>query len=251
MALKQMKVLYIEDDRQTMEAMSLFLQRRVGTLVTAADGREGVEKFYEERPDIAIVDLLLPEIEGIEVIRKIRSVDRECKILVTTTVENLDVIVKAVDLNISFYVMKPVRIKEFEQQLEAAAASVGQAEAARTGKKISFADDGERSAADTQIKAKLAKWLKEKTGKGAQTVKICYFDSSVEILFMGAYTALELSLLSEKRNTAIVESQRRLFYEMTAAEVERTVAETLGTELRLKTIDVDAARQADRLVLEV
>ena len=96
-----------------MNAMTRFLKRRVGALLTAMDGSEGLKLYYSERPNIVIVDLLLPDEGGIELIKKIRETDKHCKIIVTSTVNSLDTIKNAVDLKIEYYIIKPVKIEAF------------------------------------------------------------------------------------------------------------------------------------------
>ena len=66
-----LRLLYIEDEDDTLEPMTRFLQRRFSKVVTAKDGNEGLRKFNEYHPDIIITDLLLPENGGIDLIENI------------------------------------------------------------------------------------------------------------------------------------------------------------------------------------
>ena len=63
--LRTLKVLCVEDDADTREPFAEFLQRPVGTLISAANGAEGYAAFLEHSPDIAVTDILMPVIDGL------------------------------------------------------------------------------------------------------------------------------------------------------------------------------------------
>lgn len=88
------KVLIVEDDRHTREMVRRILERDVKLrhlgieVIQAADGEEGIERFLDHGPDLVIVDLLLPRVNGFKVIETIRAqpVGGDCPILVITGV---------------------------------------------------------------------------------------------------------------------------------------------------------------------
>lgn len=105
--LKNLKVLYVEDDDNTRAGLERFLKRRFGKVYTAENGEKGIESFNEHHPDIAIIDILLPGISGLEMIKKIREIDSKCRFFITSTVSDVSTILKAVDLDISNYITNP------------------------------------------------------------------------------------------------------------------------------------------------
>jgi DNA-binding response OmpR family regulator len=74
--------LVADDDPDILKLVSLHLKKAGYGVVTATDGREAVDRFREHRPDLAIVDVRMPEMDGLEVIRRIRADERSKDILV-------------------------------------------------------------------------------------------------------------------------------------------------------------------------
>lgn len=86
--LKSFKVLYVEDDDITREMASRMISKYFRNVIIAADGREGLEKFESESPDIVITDLSMPEMSGFEMISEIRKKNNNVPIIVTTAYRN-------------------------------------------------------------------------------------------------------------------------------------------------------------------
>jgi len=116
--INNLRVLYVEDDVATREALSKFLNRRVGKLFLASDGEEGICRFQECKPNLLIVDLIMPGISGIQMIAEIRKQDKDCRILITSTVSEINSVIEAVDLGIDHYIIKPIDMEDLEKKLE-------------------------------------------------------------------------------------------------------------------------------------
>jgi len=67
------KILIIEDDKFLRELISMKLQKEGYTIVEAVDGEEGEKKIREEKPDLILLDLILPGIDGFEVLSRIKE----------------------------------------------------------------------------------------------------------------------------------------------------------------------------------
>jgi CheY-like chemotaxis protein len=105
--LKEFKVLYVEDDDITREMASRMISKYFKDIVIAADGREGLEKFSAEAPDIVITDLSMPEMSGFEMISHIRKLNDQVPIIVTTAYRNETECLE----NVNAVVFKPVNKK--------------------------------------------------------------------------------------------------------------------------------------------
>lgn len=77
-------LLYVEDERVTREQISRILQRIVTELYVAENGQEGLELYREKRPDIIMTDIMMPVMNGLEMARNIRALDRDSQIIMLT-----------------------------------------------------------------------------------------------------------------------------------------------------------------------
>ncbi|MEO5358294.1 MAG: response regulator [Nitrospirae bacterium YQR-1] len=82
--LKELTVLYVEDEFITRESLGRFIKRRVREIYIAENGKTGLELFLKEHPDIVITDIEMPVMNGIEMINKIRESSLEVPIIITT-----------------------------------------------------------------------------------------------------------------------------------------------------------------------
>lgn len=118
MTRDKVKVLVIEDDEYSRDALAHLLIAEGYETQSATDGEAGLEKAHEARPDVIILDLNLPGINGKEVIEMIRNDGplRSVPILVVTGDEDAEAR-KAVDLGADGYLTKPVEFDELTRAI--------------------------------------------------------------------------------------------------------------------------------------
>jgi two-component system response regulator VicR len=124
-----MKVLLIEDDREIVDAISLAFKIRwpEATLISTRLGQKGVELVEAESPDIVILDLGLPDINGFEVLQQIRLFSQVPTIILTVRSDEAD-IVKGLEWGADDYITKPFRQLEFLARVKALIRRQGAAE---------------------------------------------------------------------------------------------------------------------------
>jgi two-component system response regulator VicR len=115
-----MKILVIEDDQQIVEAISLAFQIRwpEAKLVTTHLGEKGIELVEKEKPEIVILDLGLPDINGFEVLKQIRLFSDIPILILTARTEESD-IVKGLEWGADDYMVKPFRQLELLSRIKA------------------------------------------------------------------------------------------------------------------------------------
>ena len=115
-----MKLLIIEDDEQIIEAISLAFQIRwpEAQIVSTHSGEKGVELVESELPDIVILDLGLPDVNGFDVLRLIRQFSQVPIIIVTVRAEEADII-KGLEWGADDYIIKPFRQLELLARVKA------------------------------------------------------------------------------------------------------------------------------------
>lgn len=101
-------VLYVEDEDATRSAIGALLARRVRTLLTSENGRQGLEAFLEYRPDIVVTDIMMPVMDGLTMAREIKARSGNTQIIVTTAHNETGYFLNAIDIGIDQYVLKPV-----------------------------------------------------------------------------------------------------------------------------------------------
>lgn len=113
-----MKVLVADDDRQILGALRIILRARGYEVVLAKDGKDALEKTASERPDLVVLDLGMPQLNGLEVIQGIRGWSH-VPILVVSGRTNSTEKVLALDLGADDYVTKPFAADELLARIRA------------------------------------------------------------------------------------------------------------------------------------
>ena len=75
------KILIIDDDEVTLQCLGLYLHQQGLEVFTTADGPRGIEIFKQQRPDLVLLDLGLPTLDGIQVLKEIKRVDKNSKVI--------------------------------------------------------------------------------------------------------------------------------------------------------------------------
>lgn len=113
-----MKILIAEDETETRLILKTYLGAKGYELLEAADGLEALAHFNRERPDALLLDLMMPRLDGWEVLSYVRAQGRT-PILVITARDATDDIVKALQMGADDYIVKPFKLREVEARLEA------------------------------------------------------------------------------------------------------------------------------------
>jgi two-component system, OmpR family, KDP operon response regulator KdpE len=114
-----MKILIIDDEEPIRDALSQRLSREGYDVIVAADGLEGLRAFHAERPDVVIIDIAMPEMDGLTVCQRIREVaETPIMMLSAQAVEEED-IVEGLEAGADEYVVKPIRGMEFVARVRA------------------------------------------------------------------------------------------------------------------------------------
>lgn len=108
-ALTGKKVLVVDDSRTIRKVLVKALKNQGCTTVEAVDGADAVSKFRTERPELTITDMVMPNMDGLEAISKIRKIAPQAKVLVLTSTADKKEVVAAASLGIRGYVKKPVK----------------------------------------------------------------------------------------------------------------------------------------------
>src|SRR5712691_4181552 len=111
-------ILVVDDEPTLRETLVEALEADGFRVVSAADGREALTRFRAERPDLVLLDLMLPELSGIEVCRIIRAESGVPIVMLTAKDSELDKVV-GLELGADDYVTKPFSLRELTARIRA------------------------------------------------------------------------------------------------------------------------------------
>jgi two-component system response regulator RegX3 len=111
-------VLLVEDEDSFVEALTVGLNREGFRVVVASDGASALQQFEAVKPDVILLDLMLPRISGIDVCREIRKTSSVPIIMVTAKSAEIDMVV-GLEVGADDYITKPYRIRELVARLRA------------------------------------------------------------------------------------------------------------------------------------
>jgi len=106
--LKDLRILYVEDEEDVRRNAVEYLKRIAKEVLEAKDGKEAIAIWRTERPDIIITDINMPRLNGLDMARYIRSKDQDVQIIIATAHTDTDYLMKAVELNLVKYLVKPI-----------------------------------------------------------------------------------------------------------------------------------------------
>ncbi|WP_347338975.1 response regulator transcription factor [Paenalkalicoccus suaedae] len=118
--MKPITILIIEDDPSIAELIAMYIEKEGFTSLHALDGEEGLTLFYEHAPDCILLDLMLPEVDGIDVCRTIRLEDKHIPILMLTGKGQSHEIINGLESGADDYIVKPFDPNELIARLKAA-----------------------------------------------------------------------------------------------------------------------------------
>jgi len=115
-----MKIIIAEDDPITLDALATCIKREGFDVIQATNGREAIELWQSNKPDLICLDIMMPEINGYDVCRRIRKADNDLPILfLSAKCEELD-IVAGLDIGADDFIRKPFTRLEVNARIRSA-----------------------------------------------------------------------------------------------------------------------------------
>jgi len=116
--LKNYTILYVENDTITRLTMKQYLKKKFKTVYEATNGVEALKKFRDNKPDVILLDIYMPYINGLEVTKKIREINETIPIVIITAYTKKELLLEAIELNLTKYIIKPFTKDKLEDMLE-------------------------------------------------------------------------------------------------------------------------------------
>lgn len=244
--LKQVKVLYVEDEDETRAELYEFLKRRVGKIYVAEDGAAGLEMYRENSPDIIIADLFMPRLSGVDMVRKIKKEGHNPGVIITSAIDDVNVILRAVDVGIDKYIIKPIDINQLLEALAPLASKI-----VEERKEIPAMSVDYKKKLEDEIKKVFAGFLKSSTGKGPKDVSVFLSEHAVEVTAYDVLTAYEKSILENSQNSVVIKQNRDLFYHAKAPDICKLIEGILERKVKLEKVCTDVEKGVNKIMISI
>ncbi len=111
------RVLVVDDDPATVELLQDFLVAKGYEVLTASDGAEALRTVKAERPHLLLLDVMMPKLDGLEVLRQVKAIDPTVGVIMVTGVNEEAIGRQAMALGAFDYIVKPLDLPYLEQSL--------------------------------------------------------------------------------------------------------------------------------------
>ena len=115
---KNLKILLVEDDKETIEELVPILEKYFHKIEICKNGKEGLKRAKEKEFDIIITDIVMPEMDGIEMIKEIKKSKKNPKFIIVTAYSNKDFLIELIEQGIQGYLIKPVTFRQISNTLK-------------------------------------------------------------------------------------------------------------------------------------
>lgn len=112
------KILVVDDEKTISDIITFTLKKEGYEVIKAFDGQEALDQFHDEQPDLILLDLMLPEIDGLEVARRVRAESMVPIIILTAKSEEIDKVL-GLELGADDYITKPFSNRELVARIKA------------------------------------------------------------------------------------------------------------------------------------
>ena len=138
--MDKIKVLLVEDEETLAMIIKDTLEGQSFIIHTAADGEEGLRLFFDLRPDVLVADVMMPRMDGFEMVRRIRQTDKHTPVLFLTARSAINDVVEGFELGANDYLKKPFGMQELIIRIKSLA-----------GKAFNFTEPAPKEATDFEI----------------------------------------------------------------------------------------------------
>jgi DNA-binding NtrC family response regulator len=114
----EFRVLLVDDEPDFLETLVKRLKKRKLEVFAASNGREAIELVKETLPDVVVLDVKMPDMDGIETLREIKKIKPGVEVIMLTGHANVEVAIQGMELGAFDYLMKPMDIDELLYKLQ-------------------------------------------------------------------------------------------------------------------------------------
>ena len=158
--LKNLKILIVEDEKRLAQLLKDSISNSFFSVVIASNGEDGLKKFKSFKPDIIITDIMMPFCDGLEMTLQIKELDESIPIIVLSAHSDKEKLLKAIDLGINKYFIKPFDPEELLEHINKLALKLNKQKQSKLKEDFIF-DNNSLSLYKNNISIELTKREKE------------------------------------------------------------------------------------------
>jgi len=113
------RVLIVDDEKNIVDILSFNLRKEGFDIITAYDGEAALDQYMRNNPNLILLDVMLPLLDGFEVCRRIREIDKKTTIIMLTAREEETDKVLGLDIGADDYITKPFSLRELQARIKA------------------------------------------------------------------------------------------------------------------------------------
>lgn len=115
--MEKKRILVVDDEETVCNALKRFLTKKGYDVTTVLSGKEAVTKVKQERPHIVLLDIRMPDMDGIETLKRIKEIDKEVGIVMITAIDEDETGRECIKLGAYDYITKPCSLDYLENVL--------------------------------------------------------------------------------------------------------------------------------------
>jgi len=115
---KKMTAMVVEDEAVANELLSSTFKNFFKEVTSAFNGKEALELFKQKKPDIVFVDIIMPEMDGIELARKMREINPQQMVVVISASNDIQKISQTIEIGVNSFIQKPIDTKKIIELLQ-------------------------------------------------------------------------------------------------------------------------------------
>ncbi len=111
--MSQIKVLVVDDDAGIRDMTNKILVKEDFEVIEAIDGLDGLDKFSKNRPDLLILDCMMPKMDGLELLKKIKEIEPDSTVIIFTAYATMEKAIEAMRYGARDFIVKPFKVEDF------------------------------------------------------------------------------------------------------------------------------------------
>lgn len=112
------QILLVDDAIFMRDMLKQIIKRDTIDIIEAADGKEAIDQYVANRPDLVFMDITMPDMDGIAALRQIKEIDPACKVVMCTAMAQQNVVVEAMQAGAKDYIVKPFNAAKIQSVLK-------------------------------------------------------------------------------------------------------------------------------------